>query len=120
MSFPSLSVFLQQTEATLLFVSCNTTNINFFFYSILLTIHVVQYSHTATIWDKILQPSSMPRTAKTRFLGEQAQKITSFLLLEIKHIFVQMAPQQSQPETTASARLFITCSNETSDDHRCA
>lgn len=62
----------------------------------------------------------MPRTAKKQYLGEQAQKITSFLLLEMKHIFEQMAPQENQPEKTASARSLMTSNTETTDDRRSA
>lgn len=62
----------------------------------------------------------MPRTAKTQYLGEQAQKTSSLLLLEMKHIFVQMALQENQPEKTASARSFMTSNTETTDEHRSA
>lgn len=81
---------------------------------------MMQYAHIAPTQDKIVEPTCMPRTAKTQYLGEKAQKITSFLLLEMKHIFVQMASQENQPEKTASARSLMTSNTKTTDDHRSA
>lgn len=113
-SFPIC--FPSKIKATLLFIPSNTSDIIFLFYSILPTVFpTVQHSHIALICSKILELNSVLRTVKAHYLGEQAQNITSFLLYKCVLSLI-MAQQQSQLETTASARLFMTSST----DHTCA